>query len=234
MTTFSDGIKLGNRKRTGKLLYPKSSMVYVDFVPATLDRDGLCVSQTTAGAAFLTLTGALTSGGVGILDSGVDSYGRCVGIYSAADLSGVTFTVRGFDVYNEPMTETITGPDGDPTPATTAGLKAFKRVTSVYASGAVATGVEVGTIDKFGLPFRLSDLGQVVRVGWTQTLADNAATVAVGVTTDPATATTGDVRGTVIPSSAANGTRRLVVVYIPDLTNSVTQYGIRQYATGTE
>ena len=226
MTTFSDGIKLGNRRRTAKALYPKSSLVYVDFIPATLDRDGLCVSQTTGAAGNLTLTGALTSGGVGILDSGVDSWGRCVGIYSGSDLSAITFTVTSYDIYGELVVENIAGPNN----TTTAGLKAVSRVLSVYANAAVGSAVEGGTIDKFGLPFRLGDLSQVVRVGWTQTLADNAATVAVGVTTSPATATTGDVRGTVIPSSAANGTRRLTVVYVPDLTSSVTQYGVRQFA----
>jgi hypothetical protein len=230
MTVFSDGVRIGNSRRSQRNLYPGSSVAILNFIPATLDRDGLCVSQTTGAAGNLTLTGALCTGGVGILDSGVESFGRCVGVYSGSDLSAITFTVRGFDVYGAPVTENIAGPNN----TTTAGLKAFKRVTSVYANAAVGSAVEVGTIDKFGLPMRLTDLSEVVRVGWTQTLADNAATIAVGVTTSPATATTGDPRGTVIPSTAANGTRQLTVVFVPNLLNSLTTYGVRHYASGSE
>jgi hypothetical protein len=231
MTTFSDGIKVGNRRRTIKQIYVDSSVVILDFVPATLDRDGICAAQQIGAAGNLSLNGALVSGGVGLLDAGVKSWGRCVGVYSGADLSAITFTVRGFDIWGAPVSENIAGPNN----TTTAGLKAFSRVTSVYANAAVGSNVEVGTIDKFGLPLRLSNLSQVVRVGWNATLADNAATIAVGVTTSPATATTGDPRGTVIPASqAADGTRRLTVVYVPDMTSSLTQYGVRHFASGLE
>jgi hypothetical protein len=57
----------------------------------------------------------------------------------------------------------------------------------------------------------------LARVGWDNVLAEDAATVAVAVTTT-ATTTTGDVRGTVAPSSAADGAKRLVVaVLLPAL-----------------
>lgn len=232
MTTLSDGVRVGfaTRRRSARQHYPRTEIVWMDFVPATLDRDGICAAQTLGAAGNLLLNGALVTGGVAsTMDTG--SYGRCVGVFSAADLSAVTFTVRGHDFYGEPVSENIAGPNA----TTTAGLKVFRRVTSVGASAAVGSNVEVGTIDKFGVPMRLLDLTRVVRVGWAATLAANAATIAVGVTTDPATATTGDVRGTVIPAgSAADGARRLSFAMIPDLTNSLTQYGVRQFASGLE
>lgn len=228
MTIFSDGVELGgqDRRRTGKSLKLKTALVYLDFVPATLDRDGICAAQQTAGAGSLLLNGALVSGGTATIGSQTDDFGRCVGVYSAGNLSARTFTVNGLDVWGQPMTENIAGPNN----TTTAGVKAFWRVLSVTVDGAVGTNVEVGTIDVFGLPLRLSNLSQVVRVGWNATLADNAATVVVGVTTSPATATTGDVRGTVTPSNAADGTRRLTFVYVPDLTSTLTIYGVRQFS----
>jgi hypothetical protein len=229
MTIFSDGVELGgqDRRRTGKTLKLKTAMVYLDFVPTALDRDGICAAQTTAGAGALLMNGALVSGGTATIGSQTDDFGRCVGVYSGADLSARTFTVNGLDVWGQPVTENIAGPNN----TTTAGLKAFWRVLSVTVDGAVGSNVEVGTIDKFGLPLRLTNLSQVVRVGWNATLADNAATVVAGVTTTPATATTGDVRGTVIPGSqAADGTRRLTFVYVPDLTSTLTQYGVRQFS----
>jgi len=228
MTVFSDGTQLGgqDRRRTGKALKLRSEMTYLDFVPTTLDRDGICAAQQTAGAGSLLLNGALVANGSATIGSRTDNFGRCVGVYSGGDLSARTFTVNGLDVYGAPMTENIAGPNN----TTTAGVKAFWRVTSVTVNGAVGTNVEVGTIDKFGLPLFLGNLSQVVRVGWAATLADNAATVAVGVTTSPATATTGDVRGTVVPSSAADNTRRLTIVWIPDLTNTLTMYGVRQFS----
>lgn len=230
MTRISDALEFGGR-RAGMLNRAiKGSIVTMSFVPATLDRDGVCAAQQLGAAGNLTLNGALVSRGVAtVADSG--SYGRCVGVYSGSDLSTINFTVRGFDIYGVPMAETIAGPNN----ATTAGLKAFWRVTSVYADAAVGSNVEVGTIDKFGLPMYLVSNVNIVRIGWDGTLADNAATVAAGVTTSPATATTGDVRGTIIQGgNAANGSRRLAVAFIPDLTSNATKWGVTQYKTGLE
>lgn len=231
MTRISDSLEFGGRR--GGMLDKaiKGSIVTMSFVPATLDRNGIALAQQTGAAGNLVLTGAaLVTRGVALVgDAG--SYGRCVGVYSGSDLSTINFTVRGFDCYGVPMAETIAGPNN----GTTAGLKAFWRVTSVYADAAVGSDVEIGTIDKFGLPMYLVSNVNIVRIGWDGTLADNAATVAAGVTTSPATATTGDVRGTIVQGgNAANGSRRLAVAFIPDLTSNATKWGVTQYKTGLE
>lgn len=230
MTHVSDGITIGNARTRRRRKKVRASLAILDFIPATLDRDGISVSQTRSGAGNLTITGALATGGIAKLDAGVDSYGRCVGLYSAGDLSLISTTIYGYDIDGVPLVETIaTGPNN----STVSGLKAFSKVTRVYVSATLGTAMEVGTVDKFGLPMCLRDLAHVTRMGWAATLAENAATFAVAVTTSPATAITGDVRGTVIPgSSAANGSRRLCVVFVPDMTSDQSQYGVRQYGEG--
>jgi hypothetical protein len=60
---------------------------------------------------------------------------------------------------------------------------------------------------------RFTDRAYLARVGWDNTLAENAATVVVSDGTTATTAT-GDVRGTISPTTAPNGTRRLVVAIL--------------------
>jgi hypothetical protein len=116
-----------------------------------------------------------------------------------------------------------------------AGKKAFTTITSVSVSADV-TSATVGTGDVFGLPFRVMDGGYLVRVGWDSAIADNAGTFVAADATSPATATTGDPRGTFDPSSAANGSRRLVIAMAltgiqvgPDATD-VGVYGVAPFA----
>jgi hypothetical protein len=236
MSHYSDGVRIGRRKTRRRWPYAGvgvySSLAILDFVPATLDRDGICLSQVRTGAGDLTIAGAFATSGVATLDASVNSYGRCVGLYSAGDLSLISTTIYGYDCYGSPLVETIpTGPSN----TTVSGVKAFGRVTRVAVSATLGTAMEVGTVDKFGLPMCLGNLSQVVRIGWNATLAANAATFAVAVTTSPATAITGDVRGTVIGAgAAADGARRLTIVFVPDLTSDATQFGVTQFGTGVE
>lgn len=222
------GAGLQGQPRRSRFLGParQGGNVSMYFVPATLDRDGICAAQQVAIGADFLLNGALVSNGqANINPSG--GFGRCVGVYSGADTSGDTVTVYGYDVDGQRLVETIAGPNN----TTTAGVKAFAIITRIKANTAITDDMEIGTIDKFGLPAYLSSLSKVTRVGWAQTLADNAATVAVGVTTDPATATTGDIRGTIIPSSAANGTRDLY--FEMSVPSDALFYGaVRQYGEG--
>ena len=228
MTTFSDGMTIGaTRGRTGGKMI-RSSLAMLDFVPATLDRNGFCAAQQIGAAGNLTLNGALVVGGVGYCDvADVEMFGRCVGLYSSGNLSAITFTIYGYDTYGKPLVVSRAGPNN----STVATTKAFGRVIRVAASAAVGTNIEVGTVDTFGLPMYLKSLTQVVRSGFDAVLAEDAATIVVGVTTT-ASATTGDVRGTFTPSAAADGTKRLTCVFIPDLTSKYTKFGVKQYGAG--
>lgn len=104
---------------------------------AAADDNGIALSQTTAGAANLTLNGALVSGGVAYL-----STPRRVAITSAGNDTGITFTVTGTTYGGHAVSETIPGVSGSAS-ATTVD---FLTVTQIRASGATsASGVIAGT-----------------------------------------------------------------------------------------
>lgn len=186
--------------------------VYVwDTVPAAKATNNLVTSVTPTGAGALTVVA-----GTGItavtLYTGSTAYQvdvpRAVSVTQASGAGSTArnFTVTGTDYYGQAMSEVITSVAG----STVNGKKAFFQITGITVSGGTVTAVTVGTADIFGAPVRFNNKGYLSRVGWDNALAEDAATVVVadGAT---ATTTTGDVRGTVAPSSAADGAKRLVV-----------------------
>jgi hypothetical protein len=120
----------------------------------------------------------------------------------------VNITVSGFDYYGQAMSEVIA--TGAVASTTVSGKKAFFQISSVVSSGASVVTVAVGTTDILGAPLRITDAGYITRAGWNNTLAEDAGTFAAAATLT-ATTTTGDVRGTYLPSSAADGIKRLVM-----------------------
>ena len=187
--------------------------IYVwDCVPAAKVANNLVASVTPAAAGALTVR-AGTSVTAVVLSSGSTVYQfdvpRAVSVTQVTAGTARDFTVSGFDYYGQAMTETITSVAG----STVDGKKAFYQVSSVTVSGATTTAVTVGSSDVLGAPVRFNNKGYIARVGWNDTLAEDAATV-VDADATTATATTGDVRGTVTPSSATDGTKRLVVAIL--------------------
>lgn len=188
---------------------------------------GTSITNASTGATvtgLLAIDGAMAgvafgqSGPVYIWDP-TKAIARNIRITSGGNDSGITFTVSGYDLYGYPMTETITGANA----GIASGAKAFKYIASVTCSGDVATTVSVGTGDVFGFPLRADYL-------FYATLYFNnvPATTANGFTaavTTTATATTGDVRGTIDVANASgfnsssNGTRRLQIAVSPTVGN---------------
>jgi VCBS repeat-containing protein len=196
---------------------PMGRVYIFDVVPLTLQTAGVAALQTLGAAGNMTL-----AAGTGVTTS-VDATGttryvldtpRCVTLTSAGNISAVTFTITGYDLYGQPMTQTLAGPNAN----TVATTKAFKSVIRIAASAAVATNTSAGFNDKLGIPVRVTDVGYITSVKWAGTLAADAGTFVAADTTDPATASTTDVRGCYTPSSASNGTRRLVMsIALPSL-----------------
>jgi hypothetical protein len=191
---------------------PVGRIYSYDVVPLAPQTASIAALQTTAGAASLTLTA-----GTGVT-AATDANGtirysfdvpRAVSLTSAANISAVTFTITGYDLYGQRMTQAIAGPNANTVNTT----KAFKSVISVAVSGAVGTNTSVGSSSILGLPVAVSDGGYVVQAGWAGALAKDAGTFTAADATSPATSSTGDVRGTYLPSSAANGSRRLVFTF---------------------
>jgi len=222
MTHFGDGLRVG---KVAQRPYPQFgaavSPVYVyDVAPVALDADGIAAAQAVGSATNLTLNGALASSGSVTFD-----VPRAVQIASSnAGDTTQTATFTGTDAYGIPLVETLTfnGTTG------VSGAKAFKTVTQVAISAALTGNATAGSTDIIGLPYRVDSRNYALT-------AHNGAFVTTGtltaaVTTSPATATTGDVRGTYLVPSASDGTKRLTVwIFVKDADTKAGLYGVDQY-----
>lgn len=121
---------------------------------------------------------------------------------SAGTSSSNHLVVHGWDIYGEPMTESIAC-----SAATNYGKKAFKYIGSVVPDFTDNTNnYTVGTSDVFGFAQRADYLEETL-VWWDSALVVGTAATSADYgfvaadTTNPATTTTGDVRGTFQPSN---------------------------------
>lgn len=191
---------------------PMGRIAFLNIVPLTKETANVAALQAlTNGVAMTLAAGTGTTSGLAPDGSGRTviqfDVPRCVSLTSTSNLSGVNITVTGFDQYGEPMTQTLAGPNNTTVNTT----KAFFSVVGAVPNATNAGTLSLGSADIFGLPFAISDAGFLVQVGWANALARDAGTFVAAVATNPATASTGDVRGTYAPSSGSNGTNRLVI-----------------------
>lgn len=192
----------GNPGVIGQGVGPLGRIYVFDIVPDALVATAVCAAQAVAGAGNATIDGTLATASVATFD-----VARNVSIVTSnAANTTQTVTVTGTDYYGRTQTALLTC-NGT---TTVSGTKTFKTITQVAVSAALTGNLSVGSGDTFGLPYRVTDAGYLLRTGWNNTVADNAGTFTAA---DTATATnaTGDVRGTFLPTSAANASRRLVI-----------------------
>lgn len=219
----------------------------INQVPSAIATNNIAASQTPAAAALtlvsssgagITVGTSITRGDTGATVTGLlaidtamagvgfgqdttinmwdptKSIARNVRITSGGNDTGISFLVAGYDLYGFPMTEAITGSNG----SVASGAKAFKYIASITPSGAVATTASAGTGDVIGLPIR-TDVVAMTRINYNSTWITASTGFVAAVTTDPATTTTGDVRGTYALQSASDATKRLVVFITPSVAN---------------
>lgn len=183
----------------------------------TADPDGVCQSQSASGAHTLTINGALATAGVATFD-----VPRNVTIDSGGADTAV-LTITGTDEYGYTMSEAIT------LNGTTevVGKKAFKTITSVTSSATISNGAFVGSGVIIGLPIALQNKSDFINA--TLDGANSVPTLVAAVSTDPATTTTGDVRGTVQFGTAPNDTRVYGVLYAISRENGrAAGFGVTQ------
>jgi len=198
------------KTRTGRGIDFKPVIPYV-FTPATADADGICASQSvSAGVA------ALLNGAVG---ANLDVPRAVVAGWTNTAIC----TVTARDVYGNLFVEQSASG------TSFAGKKAAKEIVSVTFSANV-TGATVGTSDIFGLPWRITGKRSIVAAYANDTADIASATVVAGDTTSPATATTGDPRGTYDPNSAANGTTEFTVYMVTVNGSEIGAKGVPHYA----
>jgi hypothetical protein len=187
--------------------------VYIwDSVPQALVANNIAASQTPAAAGSLTLTAGTSVRSVVLNDGSTVLQLDCPRAVSVTTGAGSpttrNFTVSGYDVYDQAMSEVIASSGSASTAVN--GKKAFYQISGITVSGGTVVAITVGTTDILGCPVRILDNGYIVHAGYNNTLADNAGT-AVAAVTATATTTTGDVRGTFVPASATDGIKRLVL-----------------------
>jgi hypothetical protein len=222
--THAENVFSGDGRRAGAQDagrgLPRIGIVQADFgTPALGDADGYAVAQAVAGAGNLTLNGALVVAGVGIAD-----VTRVVQAVSAnVGDTTQTLTVTGTDQYGEALTEDLALNGTTPV----IGTKAFKQVTQIAISAATAGNVSAGTEDLLGLPFAIGSAGDAIAANENNVYVDPANIVAAD-TTSPATALTGDIRGTFNPTVALNGSTVVKLLYVPAGRKTVSGYGVPQ------
>ena len=182
--------------------------VYVwDVVPQAPITNNIAASQTAAAAGSVTLTAGTSArsivrpDGVTVIQLDVP---RAVKVNCAT--TARAFTVTGYDVYGQPMSEVITVAIAG---TAVTGLKAFFQVSAATIAGS-ATAVVIGTSDVLGIPVRVANVAYVASVKSNNTLAQDAGTF-VAADTATATTATGDVRGTYAPATTSNGIIRTVM-----------------------
>lgn len=182
----------------------------VDFLtPAAADADGILNDLDIA------VAGSTTT----LLSDTLDApFGRNVTVVASGAATS-TVTVSGKDYLGQPMTEVLTLNGTTPV----LGLKAFKWLDSIAFGATAATTVDVGWGTKLGLPYRMSNVMEETANGAEATVG----TFVAGVLTDPQTTTTGDPRGTYIPSTTMNGSNRIRAVFLPyELLNASGNGGL--------
>lgn len=183
--------------------------------PDVADANGYVESQNLTDAGVfstdVTVAAALAAAA---LDGVADNPRNVV----AAWTTTAVMTVTGTDEYGVTMVES----SGSGT--SMAGKKAFKTITDISVSANV-TGLTVGTGDVLGLPMLLAQLGQVL-AELEDGVAATAGTIVKGDQAT-ATATTGDVRGTVDANSAADGAKsfQLIAALAVPGNKGIAQYG---------
>lgn len=232
----------------------------INAVPSTLATNNLALAQvpvTTVPLVLTAGTGVTGASSVRNLDTGVTATGllaidgamdityqgpnSAIGLYdpakslarnlrftSAGNDSAAVANVVGFDIYGKPMKETVTLANA----GVAAGVKAWKYVTSITPVGTLSgSNLSVGTGDVFGFPLRADFFGDV-GIYWNSALITAATGFVAAVLTDPATAITGDTRGTYAVQSASDNAKRLQIVVRPNAAKltSAGLFGVAQFS----
>lgn len=116
-----------------------TQVIVLDIDLDDADPNGIFLIDSISGAETITMDGALVSDGVATMD-----FARRIGILSAGNDVGITFTIVGIDQDKKPLTNVVTGVSA----GTAESADYFKTVISITTSGASAGNVTIGTVDE--------------------------------------------------------------------------------------
>jgi hypothetical protein len=204
------GSNIGDPSPMNQGVGPMGRIYVWDVVAAAQSATNIANTQTPAGAGNLTLTAGTGTTSVVRADGTTVVQLDCprnVRVTQAAAGTQQTFTITGYDIYGQSMSEAITSTVN----SVVLGKKAFYQIASIAVGGGTTTGCSVGTGNKLGCPVRVTDAAYIAHIGYADSITDNAGVFVDADSTSPATTTTGDVRGTYAPSVDPDGTKRLVI-----------------------
>lgn len=180
------------------------------------DVDGIAVAQAVAAAGNLTLDGAFANAAQTVAT--IDGARNVAILSSNAGDTTQTATVTGTDIVGNPQVEDIAF--NGTTEAV--GAKAFGTVTQVAIDAALAGNASVGTSVTLANIEMGLDAGLEAAYDAVHALdgagAAEGGTFTVADATAPATASTGDTKGTYNPANAPDGSADFVLWYHPILT----------------
>jgi hypothetical protein len=191
----------------------------VDYgAPVAANATGILSAQSIA-VALTVLASGFQAAYTDVKQGTPNGYGRNVQVVASGAATS-TQRVDGRDWLGQKLSETFTLNGATPV----LGKKAFAKVDQVVIlTTTAATTTNVGWGDKLGIPYAATALLASLENGITAT----AGTLVTKDSTNPATATTGDTRGTITFSSATDGTRTFAGVFVADRTNL---YGLPHFA----
>lgn len=106
--------------------------------------NNIATSQSVSGATAVTLNGATVSSGVATLD-----HARRVGITSAGNDSGITFTLTGTDWAGNAVSEVLAGANA----GVATSILDYLTISSIVTSNSTASTITVGTTAVAGSPW---------------------------------------------------------------------------------
>lgn len=216
--------------------FPRRINEYVSAMMYSADVNYNGLTRVSFGAPLAAnATLALNAGSVANANTTIDltgvapfpeTYGRTATIVASGAGGTALVTLYGWDYLGQPVRTDITLNGTTPVVIPKA-YKSFQSLVSPTAMAGITVNIGSGT--NLGLPYKCLRVEYEVANG----LAVAAGTLTPAVLTDPQTATTGDPRGTYLPTTALNGTNIISAVF--DFANDVNTanngglHGIRQY-----
>lgn len=199
---------------TGPVNAVTSAIVVAGQPPVVGVSNSVAASQSITSGTPGLVNGALATAGVATMDVPRNIIAAWTGT--------AILTVTGTDYYGQVQTE------ASASGTSFTGKKAFATVTAINV-GANVTAATVGTGNALGLPFMVAN-----GADFFSPVFDGAADAAVAATnlivadnTNPATATSGDVRGTYLPVGTLNGAKVLAaLIKVYDNTTQVGSFGV--------
>ncbi len=189
--------------------------------PAVEDPNGIIAAVTITGGVTIT-----PSDFVGGVEPVVDApWGRVISFQGSAAGTPIV-TLTGFDYLGQRITETVTMLTG----AETWSLKAYARLVKVVVATGVTGTLNLGFSDRLGLPYKTMSVVEEYEDG----VRASAGTLVVPILTDPATAATGDPRGTYAPTGTLDDTAHFSILARADNWKNADgnggYYGIAHYS----